>query len=63
MKNIVCAWCKKWMGVKAGGTLDDPPTYGICPDCVVKERAKLEEDLKCLESTVSPQPTSFSPDM
>ena len=33
--KIVCAWCGKAMGTKAGG---DGVSHGICPECLKKIR-------------------------
>ncbi len=33
--KIECAWCKRDMGEKEGGT-DDQVTHGICPECQEK---------------------------
>ncbi|WP_435549740.1 hypothetical protein [Desulfobacterium sp. N47] len=37
--QIVCAWCKKPMGIKPGDS-DLPISHGICPECANKLRSE-----------------------
>ena len=32
---VICSWCQKPTGTKAGFT-EDSPTHGMCPECEAK---------------------------
>jgi hypothetical protein len=41
--HIVCAWCKKDLGVKLSPGQDDDTSHGICVECQQAQLAELRE--------------------
>ena len=40
--EIVCAWCRRDIGTKAGETLNSV-SHGICPECAQKVQTEIKE--------------------
>jgi hypothetical protein len=40
--KVICSYCKKDMGEKEGFDREGAISHGICPECLEKEMAKIE---------------------